>query len=109
MLVLASPFLVAGEWGGVLSLAVGLVFFAVARSGVTISEAGVVVQNPIRRRFVPWAEIVDIEYAALPQLRLRSGKTIGLEGVEPFPAAFPTRRSRVVFDEFLADLLSHLS
>lgn len=107
--LLASLALAAGELvGGGFVLAFAIVLFAIARSSVTTSLAGIAVQNPFRRRFVPWADVIDFEYARLPQLRLGSGKTIGLEGVEPFPAAWPTKQSIALLEAFDTDLRSHL-
>jgi hypothetical protein len=97
-----------GSWHGLWFLGLGLTLLAVARSSVTLSEAGVVIRNPFRQRFIPWADVSDLEHGRLPQLRLSDGQTVGLEGVEPFPASFPSRTSMSVLADFEADLRSRL-
>lgn len=64
-----------------------------ARSGVLVSDRGVVVRRYLRDRFVPWDEVVSFglrpyrsrlgEELQSPSMILRSGEAVRLMGVEP--------------------------
>jgi len=98
-----------GEWFyGVLLLVVAVTFVLVARTEIETTDEGVAIRNPFRRRFVAWHEIESVGYGRLPFLQLHGGDKIRLEGVEPFPQAFPSEKSRKVFSEFVDDVESHV-
>ena len=99
--VVATLGIVGGSWFfGVLTFLTAVALLGVARSRVVTTPDGVQIQNPFRRRFVTWAEISGIEYRRTPRLRLQSGDSVALDGVEPFPQAFPTQESKRILTAF---------
>lgn len=80
-----------------------------ARSGVLVSEAGVIVRRYLQDRAVSWDEVISFglrnhrsilgERLSKPSMTLRSGEVIKLIGVEPLGRPFGVSSKPVHFEQ----------
>lgn len=63
-----------------LALIVWLIYVAVYASHIAVDGSGITVQNLLRRTFVPWSQVADIDFKFQVRVVLVSGKAIAAFG-----------------------------